>query len=73
LEFLKKGERSERKGFLVVEGDLNKHQKLFRIYSTVYPIFWAFGKLDKLLWRSSGYMLIAKAKINKTIMPASKG
>jgi ubiquinone/menaquinone biosynthesis C-methylase UbiE len=67
LELLKKGEKRSQKGILVVKGDFNKHRKLFRVYSAVYPIFWAFGRLDKLLLRSSGYMLIATAKINKTI------
>jgi ubiquinone/menaquinone biosynthesis C-methylase UbiE len=66
LELLKKEESRSRKGFLVIKEDFNKYQKHFRIYSAVYPIFWIFGKLDKLLVRSSGYMMVATAKINKT-------
>jgi len=65
LEFLKKNKTISRKGLLVVEEDLERHQKIFRIYSTIYPIFWSFAKLDKLLFGRTGYMLIAKAKINK--------
>jgi SAM-dependent methyltransferase len=65
LGFLKKGERTSRKGLLVVEEDLCRYQKIFRIYSIVYPVFWSFAKMDKLLFRCSGYMLVAKAKINK--------
>ena len=34
---------------------------LFRAYSVVYPALWAVSRLDLLLPRSSGYMLIAAA------------
>jgi hypothetical protein len=43
--------------------DLLKYQRLFKLYSAIYPVVWFFAKLDLLVW-SSGYMLIAKAKIN---------
>jgi 2-polyprenyl-3-methyl-5-hydroxy-6-metoxy-1,4-benzoquinol methylase len=67
LEFLKKEKTTSRKGPLVVEEDLNRYRKVFRVYSMIYPIFWSFAKLDKLLFGHSGYMLIAKAKINKKL------
>lgn len=65
VELLKNGKETSRKGLLVLEEDLHQYQKLFRIYSVVYPIFWSFSKLDKLLFGYTGYMLIVKAKINK--------
>jgi SAM-dependent methyltransferase len=68
LRFLKKGEKISQKGTLVVEEDLRRYEKIFKIYSMIYPAFWCFARLDKLLFRSSGYMLIAKAKINKQPM-----
>jgi len=43
---------------------LLKYQRLFKLYSALYPVVWFFAKLDFLLAWSSGYMLIAKAKIN---------
>jgi SAM-dependent methyltransferase len=65
LEFLKKEKRTSRKGILLVEKDLLHYKKIFAIYSIVYPIFWFFAKLDKLLFSCAGYMLIAKAKSSK--------
>jgi hypothetical protein len=39
--------------------------KIFRFYSLTYPLLWLVAKLDGLLFWTSGYMLIAKATINK--------
>ena len=64
LEFLKKGKKKSRKGLLLVEEDLHRYEKIFRVYSMIYPAFWSFAKLDKLLFKCTGYMLIAKARIN---------
>ena len=63
LRLFKKEKSS--KGVLVVEEDLKKYKKMFKIYSLIYPMLWFFSKLDALLFWRSGYMLIAKAKINK--------
>jgi ubiquinone/menaquinone biosynthesis C-methylase UbiE len=65
LEFLKKEKRTSQKGLLLVEEDLHRYQKIFRIYSIIYPLFWSFAQMDKLLFRCTGYMLIAKATANK--------
>ena len=65
LSFVKKGETSSQKGILVTEKDLRKYQKMFRVYSVIYPVLWVLSKLDTLLFWRSGYMLIVKAKINK--------
>jgi hypothetical protein len=62
---LKKDEGPSQKGTIVTEGDLRKYQKLFRAYSVIYPVVWFFVQLDRLLFWRSGYMLIAKARIDK--------
>ncbi len=65
LGFLKKKGDSSQKGILVGESDLKKFQKMFKLYSLIYPALWLLGQFDKLLFFLSGYMLIAKAKIEK--------
>jgi SAM-dependent methyltransferase len=65
FSLLKKGEATSQKGLLVTGHDLRRHQKTFRMYSLIYPVVWSFAKLDLLLYLSSGYMLLVKAKINK--------
>jgi ubiquinone/menaquinone biosynthesis C-methylase UbiE len=65
FEKLKKDKASSSKGLLVGGEDLRKHEKAFRMYSLIYPIVWFFAKLDNLLFWTSGYMLIAKAKTTK--------
>jgi ubiquinone/menaquinone biosynthesis C-methylase UbiE len=69
MELLKKGNGTSQKGVLVVEEDLHQYQKLFKIYTLIYPLVWSFAKLDRLLFGCTGYMLIAKAKINKKFSP----
>lgn len=65
LSLLKKGEENSSKGMLVTQQDMSRYQKMFRLYSLIYPIFWIFAKLDTLLVWRSGYMLIAKASTTK--------
>lgn len=69
---LQKG-RSEqsKKGLFVTGQDIKTNQKMFRVYSLVYPIVWFFAKLDSLLVFSSGYMLIVTARVNKERRPLS--
>lgn len=62
--FKKEGQASQ-KGVLVTEHDLRKYQKIFRLYALIYPVMRFFAALDRLLFRSSGYMLIAKARSTK--------
>ena len=62
---LKKGKTTTRKGVFITGHDLGQYQKLFRVYSFIYPVVWLFTRLDALLFWSSGYMLIVKAKIKK--------
>lgn len=61
----RKKETHSQKGALVTGQDLQKNKSMFRIYSLIYPIVWVFAKLDNLLFFSSGYMLIAKARVAK--------
>lgn len=63
---LKKGQGSSSKGLIVTGKDLIRNRKVFRFYSLTYPLLWAIAKLDGLLFWTSGYMLIAKAVVNKT-------
>jgi SAM-dependent methyltransferase len=66
FDLLKKGEGTSQKGLLVTEQDMRRHQKIFWVYSTIYPVVWVFARLDLMLVWCSGYMLIAKAKPNKS-------
>jgi hypothetical protein len=71
FSLLKKDEQASQKGVLVTGHDLVKFQRLFRLYSAIYPVVWFFAKLDVLVW-SSGYMLIAKAKSNRNECSAER-
>ena len=55
------GKKGSAKGVVVTGADLKRHGALFRAYSVVYPALWAVSRLDILLPRRSGYMLIAAA------------
>jgi 2-polyprenyl-3-methyl-5-hydroxy-6-metoxy-1,4-benzoquinol methylase len=68
LSVLKRGKGdASKKGMLVTGKDLNQFSASFKLYSLIYPFVWLFSKLDHLLFFSSGYMLIAKARVNKEI------
>lgn len=64
---LLKGAKNKRtpKGILVTGRDLREYQSMFRAYALIYPIVRLVAKLDALLFFTSGYMLIAKANVNK--------
>lgn len=63
---LQKSKQSHsQKGALVTGQDLQKNKSMFHIYSLIYPVVWLFSKLDNLLFFSSGYMLIVKARVTK--------
>lgn len=59
------GSAGGQKGQVVTGADLSANRTLFRLYSLIYPVVWAFSRLDGLLASSSGYMLIAKATVKK--------
>lgn len=68
---LQKNKGSTKKGLIVTGEDLKKNKTMFRAYSFIYPVVWFFSKLDALLFFSSGYMLILKARANPEPVPAS--
>lgn len=53
------GKGSSKKGVVVTGSDLDRHAKLFRTYSLVFPFVWVWTRLDALLPWTSGYRLIA--------------
>lgn len=57
------------KGVLIDERDFGKMDKLFRIYSFLYPIFWFAAQFDKLLFFTKGYCLIGRAKRRRQWLP----
>lgn len=50
------------KGEMVDAQDFERLNKLFRLYTLVYPLFWLAAKLDWLLFFTQGYSLVARAK-----------
>ena len=61
------------KGAFVTSTDLVRHRNLFLAYSVLYPFIWCIAQLDRLLWFRSGYMLLAKARVQRGPVPAVKG
>lgn len=55
------GKKGSKKGVVVTGGDLNRHAKLFRVYSLVFPFVWGFSRLDALLPMNDGYRLLLSA------------
>ncbi len=58
---LTKGQ-STSKGVVVKADDMRKHERKFKMFSAVYPFAWGLAQLDRLLFFTSGYSLIAVAK-----------
>jgi len=44
------------------EEDFNAHKLSFKIYRSIYPILWLMSQMDRLLFSTSGYAIILKAK-----------
>jgi ubiquinone/menaquinone biosynthesis C-methylase UbiE len=55
-------ERSSSKGLVIDESRFEKMQKLFRVYSVLFPFFWIASQLDHLLFFTKGHSLIAKSR-----------
>ncbi len=53
---------SSLKGPVITGGDLHKHRKQFMLLTVLYPLLWAFARLDTLLWFQPGYKLIVSAR-----------
>jgi SAM-dependent methyltransferase len=62
---LKGAATGSQKGVIVGEENLRRYANLFRAYSLVYPVVWSLSQLDRLVWWQPGYMLIAKATVDK--------
>ncbi len=56
------GKASDSKGVMIDAGDFKKHQKLFKMYSFLYPFFWLAAQADLLLFFTQGYSLIGRAQ-----------
>ena len=50
------------KGTMLTEEDFARMEKSLKLYKRLYPIFWFAVQLDRLLFRASGFMIIARAK-----------
>lgn len=44
------------------EDDFKAHQSSFKLYSMIYPVLWVVSQLDRLLFFTSGYVIILEAK-----------
>ena len=55
------GKKGSKKGVVVTGGDLNRHARLFTVYSAIFPFVWAFSRMDALLPGNDGYRLLLVA------------
>lgn len=62
VSLVKKTDDDAPKGQIVTGQDLQANQKMFRLYSAIYPFFWMVSRLDGLIPFRSGYMMIARAR-----------
>ncbi|WNM57944.1 class I SAM-dependent methyltransferase [Candidatus Nitrospira allomarina] len=65
FDVLKSGKRNSAKGLVITGNDLQRYQKMFTMYSLLYPFIWVVSKLDHLLFFTSGYMLLVVAQNKK--------
>ncbi len=56
------GKKGSPKGMVITGGDLNRHARLFKAYSLVFPFVWAFSRLDRLVPWTEGYRLLVGAR-----------
>ena len=54
--------KKSKKGILLTKEDFKQNEKMFKIYSLIYPFIWLISKLDYLLFFTKGYSLIVKAQ-----------
>lgn len=65
VSLVQKKKGQSKKGLVVTGDDLAGNRSAFKAYSLIYPLVWLFSKLDGLLFFTSGYMLIVKARAIK--------
>lgn len=63
------GGRASKKGVVITGDDMRKHARKFKLYSLIYPVVWSMAQLDRLLFFTSGYSLILKARPVKSGTP----
>lgn len=63
LQSKKDRARQGSKGAVVTADDLASHRKELRLLSALYPLLWLVSKLDGLLFWSSGYKMIMRARL----------
>jgi len=56
------GAGEDAKGVMIDEKDFGRMEKMFRVYSILYPFFWLATRLDMLLFFTKGYSLIVRAR-----------
>src|SRR4051812_21312456 len=44
-------------------GDMEQHQKQFKLLSLLYPLLWTVARMDALLPLQQGYKLIVRARL----------
>jgi SAM-dependent methyltransferase len=54
------------KGNVVTRGDMEQHQKQFKMLSLLYPVLWTVARMDTLLPLQQGYKLIVRARLRKS-------
>lgn len=69
LGALKKGKRESAKGTVITGAEWKRFRKEFRLLGMVYPLFWLFSRLDRLLVLQQGYKLIVRAEAQLTHPP----
>ena len=72
---LKRGKQEERsgRGVLVTGKEMREYRTGFAVYSLIYPAVRLFSLLDALLFWTSGYMLVAKARSTKPARAGQEG
>ena len=60
------GKKGSPKGVVVTGRDLNRHARLFKAYSLVFPLVWGFSRLDRLIPWTEGYRLLMVARKRAT-------
>jgi len=65
-----KNGKHSAKGNVVTGDELRKHEKKFRLFSLIYPLVWLFAQIDRALFFTSGYSLIARA--HRSAQPAGR-
>ena len=58
----KSGSHDAVKGMLLTEADFQRLEKSLKLYRMVFPFFWLAVQLDRLLFFTRGFMLIARAR-----------